>query len=76
MLIRLRQWREARGLSVRALATKAEVSFTTVSRIENGHISPTVDMLEALAKALDIQARDFFPPARRTGSRTSERRRP
>lgn len=42
------------------------MGFVTVSRIENGHVSPTVDMLEKLAKALDIDVRDFFPPSRRS----------
>jgi transcriptional regulator with XRE-family HTH domain len=41
------------------------VNFSTVHRIETGRISPTVAMLEKLAKALGIQARDFFPPPRR-----------
>jgi transcriptional regulator with XRE-family HTH domain len=69
----LRHWRERRGYSVRGLAERAGVGFVTVSRIENGHMSPTVEMLEKLAKALDIDVRDFFPPSRR--SRRSHRRR-
>jgi transcriptional regulator with XRE-family HTH domain len=43
------------------LARRAGVGFVTVSRIENGRMSPTVVMLEKLAKALGIAARDFFP---------------
>ena len=39
----------------------------TVSRIENGHMSPTVDMLEKLARALGIGVRDFFPARRKSG---------
>ena len=49
---------------MRALAKRAGVGFVTVSRIENGHISPTVAMLEKLAKALGIGVRDFFPVER------------
>lgn len=64
MPILLRHWREQRGYSVRELAKRAGVGFVTVSRIENGHMSPTVDMLEKLAKALGITVRDFFPPDR------------
>ena len=30
-------------------------------RIENGHMSPTVAMLDKLAKALGITVRDLFP---------------
>jgi transcriptional regulator with XRE-family HTH domain len=62
----LRHRRAKRGYSVRALAKRAGVGFVTVSRIEMGHISPTVDTLEKLAKALDIDVRDFFPASRRS----------
>jgi transcriptional regulator with XRE-family HTH domain len=64
MAILLRHWRERRGYSVRQLAERAGVGFVTVSRIENGHMSPTVTMLEKLAAALGISVRDFFPVER------------
>lgn len=73
MEILLRHWRERRGYSVRELARRAEVGFVTVSRIENGHISPTVTMLEKLAKALEIEVRDFFLRGKRR-SKTRTRR--
>jgi len=60
----LRHWRERRGYSVRELAKRARVGFVTISRIENSHISPTVTMLEKLAKPLGISVRDFFPARR------------
>jgi transcriptional regulator with XRE-family HTH domain len=65
MPVLLRHWREKRGYSVRELARRAKVGFVTVSRIENGHISPTVAMLEKLAKALEIDVREFFPVSKR-----------
>src|SRR5215470_1475410 len=64
MPILLRQWREKRGYSVRELAERAGVSYVTVVRIENDQISPTVALLEKLAKALGIGMRDFFPVER------------
>ena len=70
MLVRLREWRERRGYSMRELAARARVGFVTVYRIEAGRMSPTVDMLEKLARVLEIDVRDFFPASRR-----SERRR-
>jgi transcriptional regulator with XRE-family HTH domain len=74
MPVRLRHWRERRGYSVRELARRAGVGFVTVSRIENGHMSPTVAMLEKLAKALGISVRQFFaveqPTKRRRGRKT------
>jgi len=41
------------------------VGYVTIVRIENGHMSPTVAMLEKLAKALGISVRDFFEVQRR-----------
>jgi len=39
-------------------------------------MSPTVAMLEKLAKGLDIDVRDFFPPTRRRSKTSRKRRRP
>jgi transcriptional regulator with XRE-family HTH domain len=72
--ILLRQWREKRGYSVRELAKRARVGFVTVSRIENDRMSPTVAMLEKLAKALGISARDFFPYQRSPNTKGKRRR--
>jgi len=61
MAVLLRHWRERRGYSVRELARRAGVSFVTIVRVENRRISPTVAMLEKLAKPLEVDVRDFFP---------------
>jgi transcriptional regulator with XRE-family HTH domain len=63
--ILLRRWRERRGYSVRELARRAGVTHVTVVRIENDQVSPTVMMLERLAKALRIDARDLLVPSTR-----------
>ena len=65
MQLRLREWRERRGLSVRELAEKAGVGFSTVHRIEVGRMSPTIALLEKLAKALRVDVQDFLPPRSR-----------
>ena len=65
MPILLRRWREQRGYSVRELARRAGVGYVSIVRIENGHMSPTVEMLEKLAKALNIGLRDFFSREKR-----------
>jgi transcriptional regulator with XRE-family HTH domain len=54
---------------LRQLAELASVSFVTLYRIEAGKISPTVAMLERLAKALDIHIADFFPSKGRKRAR-------
>lgn len=72
MVIRLREWRDKRGESLYTLAAKSGVHFVTISRIEQGHLSPTVATLEKLAEALNITVRDFFPvgrPKARKGGR-------
>jgi transcriptional regulator with XRE-family HTH domain len=70
VIIRLREWRERRGLSVRRLAERAGVHYVTVVSIEAGRMSPTVEMLEKLAQALAISLRDFFPVEQPSGKRT------
>jgi transcriptional regulator with XRE-family HTH domain len=45
---------------VRDLAKRAGVGYVTIVRIENSHLSPTVAMLEKLARALRVEVRDFF----------------
>jgi transcriptional regulator with XRE-family HTH domain len=68
-MVLLRHWRERRGYSVRELAKRAGVGYVSIVRIENGHMSPTVAMLEKLAEALGISVRDFFPPESPKGRR-------
>jgi transcriptional regulator with XRE-family HTH domain len=70
---RLRECRQRRGLSVRALAERAGVSHVTVVRIETGRLSPTVSMLEKLARALGIPVRDFFQAGRPQSAKAMQR---
>ncbi len=44
---------DRRGESLYSLAGKSGVHSGTISRIEQGHLSPTVATLEKLAKALE-----------------------
>lgn len=48
----IRELREARGVSLRALANASGVNFTTIRHIERGDNSPTVATLEKLLEAL------------------------
>lgn len=73
MRLRLREWRLRRGESLYTLADKAGVHFTTIVRIEQGRLSPTVAMLGKLAKALGIGIRDLFPRERPKGRRRAKR---
>lgn len=58
--IRLREWREYRGLSVERLAEKAGVSPGLVSQIENRLSAGSPDSLEKLAKALDCEVGELL----------------
>jgi transcriptional regulator with XRE-family HTH domain len=57
---RLRELRNERNLSIRALAERSQLNVNTISMIENGRISPSVATLQQLAFALDVSIADFF----------------
>jgi transcriptional regulator with XRE-family HTH domain len=57
---RLRQLREERNLSLRALAEKSGLAINTLSLIENGKSSPSVSTLQQLAAALGAPITYFF----------------
>ncbi len=59
---RIRQLREQRGLSLRALASQASLSINAISLIERGEASPTVSSLQLLAAALGVPVTAFFEP--------------
>ncbi len=52
--------REQRGLSMRALAEKCNLSPNTISLIERGSTSPSVSTLHQLASALRVPITAFF----------------
>jgi len=57
---RLRTYRKATNLSIRALAEKSGLSVNTLSLIENGKTSPSVSTLHQLAQSLNIPIASFF----------------
>jgi transcriptional regulator with XRE-family HTH domain len=57
---RLRAQREARGISLRALAREVGVSASLVSQIENGKANPSVGTLYALVSALELSLDELF----------------
>ena len=59
---RLRELRELRGISMRALATKSGLSANALSMIERGKTSPSVSTLYKLADALGVSITAFFGP--------------
>lgn len=63
----IRSWRKARGLTQKQLAERMEkepgeqlMSYVTVSNIERGDQSPTLEQLNAFALALDVSVSDLI----------------
>ena len=52
----LRKARHAKGLSQEALAYEAEVDRTYISALERAVYSATIDMVDKLARVLDVEA--------------------
>ncbi len=57
---RLRLLRTDRGLSIRALAEISGLNVNTLSLIENGRTSPSVNTIQQLARALNVPITAFF----------------
>ncbi len=57
---RLKELREAKGLSVRGLAREAGISTETVYSVEHGKRQPSVRTLGKIARALGVEAKDLF----------------
>ena len=55
----VRVWREYRGLSIKALAEKAEISAAYLSQIESGVREGSVRTMKALAMALNLDLADL-----------------
>ena len=56
----VRAHRESRGLSIGALAEKAGISKTSLSKIESSVGNPSLDLLNRIASALDVPVGTLF----------------
>lgn len=61
---RVRALRKARGWTLEQAASAAGLARSTLSKIENGQMSPTYDALKKLAGGLDISVPQLFTPPR------------
>jgi transcriptional regulator with XRE-family HTH domain len=59
---RVRELRKTRGWTLEQAATKAGLARSTLSKIENGLMSPTFDALKKLAEGLAISVPQLFTP--------------
>lgn len=60
MTYRLWELRTAKGYSLRTLEELSGVSKTEINDIENGKINPTIETLQLLAAALEVELSDLF----------------
>ncbi len=64
LAVKLREQRAAKGLSLEELARRADVSKSYVWELENRETAkPSVEKLEALAKALEVEPAYFLDDA-------------
>jgi transcriptional regulator with XRE-family HTH domain len=57
---RLRDLRVSKNYSLRALAEKLNVSYSTLYKIENGDNYPSIEILDKLSKHFDVERSYFF----------------
>ncbi|WP_297767886.1 XRE family transcriptional regulator [uncultured Roseovarius sp.] len=59
---RVRDLRKARGWTLEQAARQAGLARSTLSKIENGQMSPTYEALKKLAQGLEISVPQLFTP--------------
>ncbi len=59
---RVRELRKARDWTLEQAAQQAGLARSTLSKIENGQMSPTYDALKKLAVGLEISVPQLFTP--------------
>lgn len=52
---RISQLRQQKGLSLRQLAEKCDVTFQNINKIENGKYNVGIDILGRIAEALEVE---------------------
>lgn len=57
---RLRHLRRASGLRLRDVADKAQCSESMLSKIENGQVSPSINMLHRITRILNVNMATLF----------------
>ncbi len=69
--------RQARGFTLNELARLCQLAPSTLSKIENGQMSPTYDTILSLSEGLDVDVADLFSRRQTTsvgGRRTVTRK--
>ena len=57
---RIKRQRQSAGLTQEQLAEKAEITTVYLSKIENGHVKPTLELLGTLCEAIGMEVGSLF----------------
>jgi transcriptional regulator with XRE-family HTH domain len=57
---KIRQFRKRKNLTQAELARRLGVDRSTINKIENGKIRPSLALLERIAHELGVSVKDFF----------------
>jgi len=57
---RIKKQRQEKGITQEQLAEKVEITTVYLSKIENGHVRPTIELLESICEILRLDIGDLF----------------
>ena len=60
--LNIQEARRSRGFSQETLAHRADIDRGYIGKIENAKHAASIDMVEAIAEALGVEARDLLNP--------------
>lgn len=58
---KIQKLRKQAGLTQEELAVKVHLSRTHIGHIEQGRKSPSIEVLEKIARTLKVKVKDLFP---------------
>jgi len=70
----LRRLRHEKGISQEALAHEADINRSYMSKLERAGSYAGLEIIEKLARILEVDAREFLSPAPRSQRRSSSTR--
>lgn len=62
MLLRIKEVSKGKGISITKLAELVGITQPNMSNVANGKTSPSLDLLERIAGALDVEVSELFAP--------------
>lgn len=66
MLLRIKEVSKAKGVSITKLAELVGITQPNMSNIANGKTSPSLELLERISSALNVEVTELFAPKSNT----------